>query len=111
MRTFIFREEHVPLSSCRDLPPTSRFFNVYVFKKWNIVAELRTSKGSSSILVFRWFFASIFSGGIREYKIHICHLGHSLLPMKLFPLDTNGCHLGSKAKKNGISTRTRDFQI
>lgn len=63
----------------------------------------------SSILVFQWFFASIFSGGIRECKIHICHLGHSLLPMKLFPLDTSGCHLGSKAKKNEISMRAGDF--
>lgn len=29
--------------------------------------------------------------------------------MKLFPLDTSGCHLGSKAKKNEISTRAGDF--
>lgn len=73
------------------------------------VAKLRASKvnDSSIVHVFQWLFASTFSGGIHGYKIHICRLGHSLLPMKLFPLDTNGCHLGSKAKKNGIGTRNK----
>lgn len=62
---------------------------------------------SSIARVFRWFFASTFSGGIHGYKIRICHRGHSLLPMKLFLLDTNGCCLGSKAKKNKIGTRSK----
>jgi len=81
---------------------------MHVFKKWSIVAKLRASKVNASSIAhgFRWLFSSTFSGGIHECKIRICHLCHSLLPMKLFPLDTNGCRLGSKAKKNGIGIRS-----
>lgn len=89
-----------------------RIFYAYVFK-WSIVAKLRASKVNASSIahIFQWFFASTFSGGIRGYKIHICRHGHSLLPMKLFLLDTNDCCLGSKAKKNGIGTRSKNTLV